>query len=118
MRYTRTTVVRGSAMLPRNRVKSPVQGKVTLVDRVQRQVSAAPVLARPVLMILAVALLPWLLAPVALHNGLRTRVASLYVAAFGAWLLFWASAEAAKSAGHSSPWYWVLIVTPFAVALI
>jgi SpoVK/Ycf46/Vps4 family AAA+-type ATPase len=105
-------------MLPRNRVKSPVKEKVTLVDRVQGQVSAAPVLARPVLMILAVALLPWLLAPVALHNGLRTRMASLYVAAFGAWLLFWASAEAAKSARHSSPWYWVLIVTPFAVALL
>ena len=45
-------------MLPRNRVKSPVQEKITLVDRVQGMISGAPVLARPVLMILAVALLP------------------------------------------------------------
>jgi len=48
-------------MLPRNRVKSPVQEKITLVDRVQGRISTAPVLARPVLMILAVAFLPWLL---------------------------------------------------------
>src|SRR5882724_5213298 len=118
MRYTRTTVVRGSAMLPRNRVKSPVQEKITLVDRVQGRISTAPVLARPVLMILAVAFLPWLLGPVSVYHGLRTRMASMYVAAFGAWLFLWACDSATAKAGHSNPWYFALIGTPFVVALI
>src|SRR5258707_4447828 len=118
MRYTRTTVVQGSAMLPRNRVKSPVQEKISLVDRVQGRISTAPVLARPVLMILAVALLPWLLAPVSVYYGLRTRMASMYVAAFGAWLFFWATDSATAKAGHGNPWYFALIGTPFVVALI
>ena len=105
-------------MLPRNRVKSPVQEKITLVDRVQGRISTAPVLARPVLMILAVALLPWLLAPVSVYQGLRSRMASMYVAAFGAWLFFWACDSATAKAGHGSPWYFALIGTPFVVALI
>jgi SpoVK/Ycf46/Vps4 family AAA+-type ATPase len=105
-------------MLPRNRVKSPVQEKITLVDRVQGRISAAPVLARPVLMILAVVLLPWLLGPVSVYHGLRTRMASMYVAAFGAWLFLWACDSATAKAGHSNPWYFALIGTPFVVALI
>jgi SpoVK/Ycf46/Vps4 family AAA+-type ATPase len=105
-------------MLPRNRVKSPVQERITLVDRVQGRISTAPVLARPVLMILAVALLPWLLAPVSVYHGLRTRMASMYVAAFGAWLFLWACDSATAKAGHSNPWYFALIGTPFVVALI
>src|SRR5512146_165848 len=118
MRYTRTTVVRGSAMLPRNRVKSPVQEKITLVDRVQERISTAPVLARPVLRILAVALLSWLLAPVSVYHSLRSRMASMYVAGFGAWLFFWACDSATAKAGHGSPWYFALIGTPFIIALI
>src|SRR5260370_24156076 len=127
MRYTRTTVVRGSAMLPRNRVKSPVQEKITLVDRVQGLISGAPVLARPVLMILAVALLPWLLAPVSVYHGLRSRMASLYVAAFGAWF-FWAAVQSVKPGVADAAtarqqhlglgWYLGMLVTPFALAVI
>src|SRR5215469_9914296 len=118
MRYTRTTAVRGSAMLPRNRVQSPAQEKITLVDRVQRAISTAPVLARPVLVVLAVAFLPWLLGPVSVYHGLRTRLASMYVAAFGAWVLFWAADMATAKAGHGNPWYLAMIATPFAIALI
>src|SRR4051794_21799335 len=105
-------------MLPRNRVKSPVQEKITLVDRVQGRISSAPFLARPVLMILAVAFLSWLLAPVSVYQGLRSRMASMYVASFGAWLFFWACDSATAKAGHGSPWYFALIGTPFIVALI
>jgi SpoVK/Ycf46/Vps4 family AAA+-type ATPase len=105
-------------MLPRNRVKSPVQEKITLVDRVQGRISSAPFLARPVLMILAVAFLSWLLAPVSVYHGLRSRMASMYVASFGAWLFFWACDSATAKAGHGSPWYFALIGTPFIVALI
>src|SRR5215472_1805085 len=118
MRYTRTTAVRGSAMLPRNRVQSPAQEKITLVDRVQRAIGTAPVLARPVLLVLAVAFLPWLLGPVSVYHGLKTRLASMYVAAFGAWALFWAADMATSKAGHGNPWYLAMIATPFAIALI
>ncbi len=105
-------------MLPRNRVKSPAQEKISLVDRVQGRISTAPFLARPVLMILAVAFLSWLLAPVSVYQGLRSRMASMYVAAFGAWLFFWACDSATAKAGHGSPWYLALIGTPFIIALI
>jgi SpoVK/Ycf46/Vps4 family AAA+-type ATPase len=114
-------------MLPRNRVKSPVQEKTTLVDRVQGAISTAPVLARPVLMILAVFLLPWLLAPVSVYYGLRTRIASLYVAAFGSWL-YWLSVQSVKPGVSDNPvarqhhldlsWYLAILLTPFAIAAV
>jgi SpoVK/Ycf46/Vps4 family AAA+-type ATPase len=105
-------------MPPRNRVKSPAQQKITLVDRVQRAIGTAPVLMRPVLTAAAVVFLPWLLAPVCLYHGLRTRMASLYVAAFGAWIFIGMWDIKASGSGFISPWYLALIVTPFAIALI
>ena len=51
-----------------------------------RRSGALPFLLRPVLTVLSVALLPWLLAPICVVRGVRTLMASLYVAAFWAWV--------------------------------
>ena len=57
-----------------------------VVDGVHAAIRRAPVLARPVLTALSVVLLPWLLAPICVFRGVRTGMASLYVAAFWAWV--------------------------------
>jgi SpoVK/Ycf46/Vps4 family AAA+-type ATPase len=80
---------------------------------------------RPVLAILAVVCLPWLLAPISLYSGLRTKMASLYVAAFGAWTFFVVNlnrAPASSATGNvdrvSLGWWLAMIATPFAIAAI
>jgi SpoVK/Ycf46/Vps4 family AAA+-type ATPase len=59
---------------------------VPVVDNVHAAIRRAPLLMRPVLVVLSVILLPWLLAPICVFRGVRTAMASVYVAAFWAWL--------------------------------
>jgi SpoVK/Ycf46/Vps4 family AAA+-type ATPase len=101
---------------------------VPVVDSVHAAIGRAPVLMRPVLAALSVALLPWLLAPVCVFRGVRTVMASLYVAAFWAWVYFLISANRLNT--HASPtaptahpvptmptaWLLAMMVTPFLIA--
>jgi len=76
-----------------------------------------------------VAFLPWLLGPISVYRGVRSWMASLYVAAFGAWTLYLinfgrihqGSGGPSNSSAHSVPtvptaWLVALLVTPFAIA--
>jgi SpoVK/Ycf46/Vps4 family AAA+-type ATPase len=101
---------------------------VPVVDSVHAAIGRAPLLMRPVLAALSVVLLPWLLAPICVFRGVRTVMASLYVAAFWAWVYFLISANRLNT--HASPtaptahpvptmpaaWLLAMLVTPFLVA--
>jgi SpoVK/Ycf46/Vps4 family AAA+-type ATPase len=101
-----------------------------VVDGVHAAIRRAPVLARPVLTALSVALLPWLLAPICVFRGVRTVMASLYVAAFWAWVYFLISANRLNT--HASPtaptahpvptvppaWLLAMLATPFLAAAL
>jgi SpoVK/Ycf46/Vps4 family AAA+-type ATPase len=101
---------------------------VPVVDRVHAAIWRAPLLARPVLAVLAIGLLPWLLAPICVFRGVRTVMASLYVAAFWAWVYILISvnrldtrATPTVPSAHQVPtipptWLLAMLVTPFLVA--
>jgi SpoVK/Ycf46/Vps4 family AAA+-type ATPase len=103
---------------------------VPVVDNVHAAIRRAPLLARPVLAALSVALLPWLLAPICVFRGVRTAMASLYVAAFCAWVYFLISANRLNT--HATPtvpsahqvatipaaWLVAMLATPFLVAAL
>ena len=73
-------------MLPRGRAQATAGGEpVPVVDTVHRTIARSPLPLRPVLALFAVAFLPWLLAPISVYRGVRSTMASLYVAAFGTW---------------------------------
>jgi SpoVK/Ycf46/Vps4 family AAA+-type ATPase len=98
---------------------------VPVVDGVHAAIRRAPLPMRPVLAALSVILLPWLLAPICVVRGVRTFMASLYVAAFWAWLYFLISA--ARLTPHAAPtvntanstpavpvgWLLAMLATPF-----
>src|SRR5262249_41167990 len=86
---------------------------------------------RPVLAALSVAFLPWLLAPICVIRGVRTVMASVYVAAFWAWLYLLISANRLNT--HAAPtapatastvatvppaWLGAMLVPPFLVAAL
>ena len=115
-------------MLPPGGVQSATADRpAPLVGRVNGAIARAPVLMRPVLAILAVVCLPWLLAPVSVYSGLRSKMASLYVAAFGAWVFFLVclnryTAHPLPAYLHPAPtvpsdWLLALLATPFVIAL-
>ncbi|HEX9040725.1 MAG TPA: hypothetical protein VF838_06810, partial [Trebonia sp.] len=101
-----------------------------VVDGVHAAIGRAPFLLRPVLTVLSVALLPWLLGPVCVVRGVRTLMASLYVAAFWGWLYLLLSAN--RLSAHASPtvpgtrpvpvmppgWLLAMLATPFLVAVL
>jgi len=103
---------------------------VPVVDGVHAAIRRAPLLAQPVLSVLAVVLLPWLLGPICVVRGVRTVMASLYVAAFWAWVYLLISANRLNA--HASPtapsahpvptippaWLLALLATPFLVAAL
>jgi SpoVK/Ycf46/Vps4 family AAA+-type ATPase len=117
-------------MLPPVRVRTAGDEPVPVVDGVHAAIRRAPLLMRPVLAVLAVVLLPWLLAPICVIRGVRTVVASLYAASFWAWVYFLISsnrlatrvtasaADAAAHPVHTVPpaWLAAMLVTPFLVA--
>jgi SpoVK/Ycf46/Vps4 family AAA+-type ATPase len=101
-----------------------------VVDGVHAAIGRAPLLMRPVLAALSVVLLPWLLAPICVFRGVRTAMASLYVAAFWAWVYFLISANRlntnAEPTAHtvSTPptvpaaWLLAMLATPFLVGAL
>ncbi len=115
-------------MLPPVRGRTAGDEPVPVVGAVHAAIRRAPLLARPVLSVLCVALLPWLLAPICVVRGVRTVMASLYVAAFWAWVYLLISAN--RLSTHASPtaptahpvptmpaaWLLAMLVTPFLVA--
>jgi SpoVK/Ycf46/Vps4 family AAA+-type ATPase len=113
-------------MLPPDRVQATAGGEpVPVVDGVHRAIARSPLLLRPVLALFALAFLPWLLGPISVYRGVRSKMASLYVAAFGSWTLFVIDINriSAPSAGQTrdsipSAWLFALLATPFAVAVL
>ena len=88
-------------MLPPVRVRTARDEPVPVVDGVHAAIGRAPLPLRPVLTVLSVALLPWLLAPICVVRGVRGLMASLYVAAFWAWLYLLISVN--RLSTHASP---------------
>lgn len=117
-------------MSPPVKGRTPGDESVPVVDGVHAAIRRAPVLARPVLTALSVVLLPWLLAPICVFRGVRTVMASLYVAAFWSWVYFLISANrlnthAAPTAPTAHPvstvpsaWLLAMLATPFLVAAL
>src|SRR5215469_12712359 len=118
MRYTRTTTVRGSAMLPRNRVQSPAQRKITLVDRVQRAIDRTPFPQRIVPIAGAVVFLCPVLAPVALITRAASKMASAYVAMLAIWIIFALDFDSPTRGVPSAAVRWTVFALPVAVAII
>jgi len=110
-------------MLPLDRVQSVAGDKpAPIVDRIHASIARAPLLMRPVLTVLAVAFLPWLLAPISVYRGLRSKMASAYVAAFGTWTFCVVDLDRAPSSNtvhHVGVGWWLaMMATPFAIALV
>src|ERR1700761_9084134 len=108
------TTVRGSTMLPPVRGRAAGDEPVPVVDGVHAAIGRAPVLLRPVLTVLSVILLPWLLAPICVVRGVRTMMATLYVAAFWSWVYLLicvnrlnASGSATVGNPHTVPGAWL-----------
>jgi SpoVK/Ycf46/Vps4 family AAA+-type ATPase len=103
---------------------------VPVVANVHAAIGRAPLLLRPVLVVLTVVLLPWLLAPICVVRGVRTLMSSAYVAAFWAWLYLLISFNRLNT--HASPtvpgthpvptmpaaWLLAMLATPFLVAVL
>src|ERR1700677_3969423 len=113
-------------MLPPDRVQATAGGEpVPVVDGVHRAIARSPLLLRPVLALFALAFLPWLLAPICVYRGVRSTMASLYVAAFGSWTLFIIDVNRISSVSAGQPkdsippaWLFALLATPFAIAAL
>ncbi len=117
-------------MSPPGKGRTAGDAPVPVVDGVHAAIGRAPLLMRPVLAGLSVAVLPWLLAPICVFRGVRTVMASLYVAAFWAWVYFLISANRlntdAEPTAHtvnSAPtvpaaWLLAMLATPFLVAAL
>src|SRR5580698_5492334 len=113
-------------MLPPDRVQATAGGEpVPVVDNVHRAIARSPLLLRPVLALFAVAFLPWLLGPISVYRGVRSTMASLYVAAFGAWTLWIIDLNRVSSVSNGQPkdsvppgWLFALLATPFAIAAL
>lgn len=113
-------------MLPPGRAQSATADRpAPLVGRVHGAIASAPVLMRPVLAILAVVCLPWLLAPISVYTGLRSKMASLYVAAFGTWTFCLVNLDRAPASSASGNiervqlgWWLAMMATPFAIAAV
>jgi SpoVK/Ycf46/Vps4 family AAA+-type ATPase len=115
-------------MSPPVRVRTAGVEPVPVVDGVHAAIGRAPLAARPLLTAAAVLLLPWLLAPICVVRGVRTMMASFYVAAFWAWLYLLVSANrlsAHTAVPGSHPvatvppaWLAAMLVTPFLIAAL
>jgi SpoVK/Ycf46/Vps4 family AAA+-type ATPase len=90
-----------------------------VVDGVHAAIRRAPLLARPVLAVLAVFLLPWLLAPICVYRGVRSAMGALYAAAFCAWVFAIANSSETRINPNGyipTAWWLLMLATPFGVA--
>ncbi len=105
-------------MLPRNRVQSPAEQKVTLVDRVQRAIDRIPFPQRIVPIAGAVIFLCPVLAPAALVSKARSKMASAYVAMLAIWIIFALDFDSTTRKGPAPEVRWTIFAMPVAIALL
>src|SRR5580704_11264314 len=102
-------------MLPNDRAQPAARDKPNLVERVQQAIARAPLPRRILMVIGAVLFCCPILAPSALANKVRTRMASAYVAMAAVWIIYIVALY-----GHRVPWTtrWSLIALPVVVAVL
>jgi SpoVK/Ycf46/Vps4 family AAA+-type ATPase len=105
-------------MLPRNRVQSSAQRKITLVDRVQRAIDRIPFPQRIVPIAGAVVFLCPVLAPIALITRAASKMASAYVAMLAIWIIFVLDFDSPTRSAPSAAVRWTVFALPVAIAII
>jgi SpoVK/Ycf46/Vps4 family AAA+-type ATPase len=105
-------------MLPRNRVQSSAQRKITLVDRVQRALDRIPFPQRIVPIAGAVVFLCPVLAPIALVTRAASKMASAYVAMLAIWIIFVLDFDSPTRTVPSAAVRWTVFALPVAIAVI
>jgi SpoVK/Ycf46/Vps4 family AAA+-type ATPase len=105
-------------MLPRNRVQSPAEQKVTVVDRVQRAIDRIAFPQRIVPIAGAVIFLCPVLAPAALLSKARSKMASAYVAMLAIWIIFALDFDSPARKGPTPEVRWTIFALPVVVALL
>jgi len=102
-------------MLPNDKAQPAVPGKSNIVERVRQATARASFSRKIVIVICAVVFGCPVLAPVAVINRVRTRMASAYVAMVAVWLIY---VIYIYSARPSWPVRWALIALPVVVAVV
>src|SRR6516162_11033746 len=102
-------------MLPNDRVQPASREKTNLVDRVQQAAARASLPRRILIVVLAVVFCCPVLAPIAVVNKVRTRMASAYVAMVAIWLIYIFYLYGTRP---SWPIRWALIALPVVVAIV
>ena len=105
-------------MLPRNRVQSSAQRKITLVDRVQRAIDRIPFPQRIVPIAGAVVFLCPVLAPIALISRSASKMASAYVAMLAIWIIFVLDFDSPTRTVPSAAIRWTVFALPVVIAVI
>ncbi|MGH3199696.1 MAG: AAA family ATPase [Streptosporangiaceae bacterium] len=102
-------------MLPNDRAQPAARDKSNLVERVQQATARARLPRRIVMVVCAVVFCCPVLAPVAVVNKVRTRMASAYVAMVAVWLIYIVYLYGARPSWAIR---WALIALPVAVAVV
>ena len=102
-------------MAPHDRVQPAAREKLNLVERVQQASARASLPRRIVIVLLAVLFCCPVLAPVAVVNKVRTRMATAYVAMIAIWLIYFFGFH-----GNQPAWKirLALIALPVVVAVV
>jgi SpoVK/Ycf46/Vps4 family AAA+-type ATPase len=102
-------------MLPNDRAQPAAREKPNLVERVQQAIARAPLPRRILMVIGAVLFCCPVLAPSALANKVRTRMASAYVAMAALWIIYIVYLYGARPSWAIR---WSLIALPVVVAVL
>ncbi len=102
-------------MLPHDRAQPAARDRFNLVGRFQRATARASLPRRIVMVVCAVLFLCPVLAPSAVINKVRTRMATAYVAMVAVWLIYIVYFYSVRP---SWPVRWALIALPVAVAVL
>ena len=102
-------------MLPDDRAQPASPGKSNLVERVQQAMARASLPRKLVIVICAVLFGCPVLAPVAVVNKVRSRMATAYVAMAALWLIYIIYLYSARP---SWPVRWALIALPVVIAVV
>src|SRR5580693_2141183 len=102
-------------MLPNDRAQPAAREKPNLVERVQQAIARAPLPRRILMVIGAVLFCCPVLAPSALANKVRTRMASAYVAMAALWIIYFVGFSTTKVSWTTR---WSLIALPVVVAVL
>jgi SpoVK/Ycf46/Vps4 family AAA+-type ATPase len=102
-------------MLPNDRAQPAARDKPNLVERVQQAIARAPLPRRIIMVIGAVLFCCPVLAPSAVVNKVRTRMASAYVAMVAIWLIYIVYLYDARPSWMIR---WSLLALPVVVAVL